>query len=72
MELEIESVLKEVDISDQQLVSLNELMGSVRGSVNELSDNVSLIHSVLGVIQGISEQTNLLALNALIEATSSR
>tara|TARA_R110001583_G_scaffold16561_15_gene67873 strand:+ start:12432 stop:14102 length:1671 start_codon:yes stop_codon:yes gene_type:complete len=68
LELEIESVLREVDISDQQLASLNELMGGVRGSVNELSDNVGLIHSVLGVIQGISEQTNLLALNAAIEA----
>jgi methyl-accepting chemotaxis protein len=68
LELEIESVLKEVDISDLQLASLNELMGGVRGSVNELSDNVSLIQSVLGVIQGISAQTNLLALNAAIEA----
>jgi methyl-accepting chemotaxis protein len=68
LELEIKSVLREVDISDQQLISLNELMGGVRGSVNELSDNVGLIHSVLDVIQGISEQTNLLALNAAIEA----
>lgn len=37
-------------------------------SVNELSDEIQSITSVLEVIRGISEQTNLLALNAAIEA----
>jgi methyl-accepting chemotaxis protein len=68
VETEMQNVLRQVQVSNQQLDSLNELMGGVEASINELGNNVGLIHSVLSVIQGISEQTNLLALNAAIEA----
>ncbi|RBW41726.1 hypothetical protein DS885_16045 [Psychromonas sp. B3M02] len=68
VEQEIQGVLQQVELSNEQLEGLNELMKGVEGSINELGDNVTLIHSVLSVIQGISEQTNLLALNAAIEA----
>ncbi|WP_409439548.1 methyl-accepting chemotaxis protein [Psychromonas sp. GE-S-Ul-11] len=68
VETEIRGVLQQVEVSNEQLEDLNSLMKGVEGSINELGDNVTLIHSVLSVIQGISEQTNLLALNAAIEA----
>ncbi|WP_413693145.1 methyl-accepting chemotaxis protein [Pseudoalteromonas sp. KJ10-2] len=68
VEQEIQGVLQQVELSNEQLEGLNKLMKGVEGSINELGDNVTLIHSVLSVIQGISEQTNLLALNAAIEA----
>jgi len=68
VEKEIQGVLQQVEVSNEQLDSLNVLMKGVESSINELGDNVTLIHSVLSVIQGISEQTNLLALNAAIEA----
>lgn len=68
VEREIQGVLQQVNLSNEQLDNLNVLMSGVEGSINELGQNVELIHSVLSVIQGISEQTNLLALNAAIEA----
>ncbi|MEG3756224.1 methyl-accepting chemotaxis protein [Psychromonas arctica] len=68
VEKEIDGVLQQVEVSNEQLNDLNVLMKGVEGSINELGDNVTLIHSVLSVIQSISEQTNLLALNAAIEA----
>jgi len=68
VEQEMQGVLLQVNVSNEQLNNLNALMQGVEGSVAELGDNVTLIHSVLGVIQSISEQTNLLALNAAIEA----
>lgn len=68
VEKEIQGVLQQVNVSNEQLDSLNELMSGVEASINELGGNVELIHSVLSVIQSISEQTNLLALNAAIEA----
>lgn len=68
VEKEMQSVLKQVEVSNDQLDSLNKLMGGVENSVTELGDNVNLIGSVLSVIEGLSEQTNLLALNAAIEA----
>jgi len=68
VEKEMLGVLQQVQVSNEQLESLNELMVSVETSINELGDNVGLIHTVLSVIQSISEQTNLLALNAAIEA----
>lgn len=68
VETEIQGVLEQVEVSNEQLDNLNVLMKGVEGSINELGENVTLIHSVLSVIQSISEQTNLLALNAAIEA----
>jgi methyl-accepting chemotaxis protein len=68
VELEMEGVLAQVNVSNEQLEGLNLLMQGVETSINELGENVNLIHSVLSVIQSISEQTNLLALNAAIEA----
>lgn len=68
VEAEMQVVLQQVQVSNDQLDNLSDLMTGVAGSINELGDNVSLIHSVLSVIQSISEQTNLLALNAAIEA----
>jgi len=68
VEKEMQGVLRQVEVSNEQLENLNDLMKGVEGSINELGNNVGLIHSVLSVIQGISEQTNLLALNAAIEA----
>ena len=68
VEKEMQGVLRQVEVSNEQIESLNDLMKGVEGSINELGSNVALIHSVLSVIQGISEQTNLLALNAAIEA----
>jgi len=68
VEKEIQEVLQQVELSNEQLDDLNGLMKGVEGSINELGSNVTLIHSVLSVIQSISEQTNLLALNASIEA----
>lgn len=53
------------------LTEMDKLMSSIRSSVtsvNELSEEIQSITSVLEVIKGISEQTNLLALNAAIEA----
>lgn len=68
VEKEMQDVLKEVQVSNEQIESLNGLMSGVEKSVTELGDNVNLISSVLSVIEGLSEQTNLLALNAAIEA----
>ena len=68
VEKEMQGVLRQVEVSNEQIESLNHLMKGVEGSINELGSNVALIHSVLSVTQGISEQTNLLALNAAIEA----
>jgi methyl-accepting chemotaxis protein len=68
VEQEMHGVLQQVNVSNEQLEDLNKLMVGVEGSINELGDNVSLIHAVLSVIQGLSDQTNLLALNAAIEA----
>ncbi|TXR54707.1 methyl-accepting chemotaxis protein [Reinekea thalattae] len=65
---EVQNVLKQVQISGDELNGLNSVLSSVESSVQELGGNVEEINSVLGVIQGISEQTNLLALNAAIEA----
>jgi len=68
VEKEMQDVLKQVQVSNDQIESLNNLMSGVEKSVTELGDNVNLISSVLSVIEGLSEQTNLLALNAAIEA----
>jgi len=68
VEKEMLGVLQQVQVSSEQIDNLNQLMQGVESSINELGDNVGLIHTVLSVIQGISEQTNLLALNAAIEA----
>jgi len=68
VEKEMQDVLKQVEVSNDQIESLNNLMSGVELSVSELGDNVNLISSVLSVIEGLSEQTNLLALNAAIEA----
>jgi methyl-accepting chemotaxis protein len=68
VEIEMQGVLQQVQVSNEQLDNLNELMVGVEKSVTELGDNVNLISSVLNVIEGLSEQTNLLALNAAIEA----
>lgn len=65
---EMHDVLHHVQLSCEQLDKLDDVMLNVRESISELGDNVSSIHSALGVIQEISEQTNLLALNAAIEA----
>ncbi|MFT2096957.1 methyl-accepting chemotaxis protein [Marinomonas sp. 2405UD66-6] len=65
---EVQNVLKQVQISGEELNALNGVLMSVEGSIQELGGNVEEINSVLSVIQGISEQTNLLALNAAIEA----
>jgi methyl-accepting chemotaxis protein len=68
VEKEMQGVLHQVQVSNEQLDSLNDLMSGVANSVTELGSNVNLISSVLSVIEGLSEQTNLLALNAAIEA----
>jgi len=68
VEQEMHGVLQQVNVSNEQLDNLNELMVGVEGSIQDLGNNVSLIHAVLSVIQGLSDQTNLLALNAAIEA----
>jgi methyl-accepting chemotaxis protein len=65
---EVQNVLKQVQISGEELNGLNLVLGNVEASIQELGGNVEEINSVLEVIQGISEQTNLLALNAAIEA----
>lgn len=67
-EAEVQDVLKQVQVSSDELGELNTVLANVETSIQELSGNVEEINSVLGVIQGISEQTNLLALNAAIEA----
>ena len=51
-----------------EMQNLKQTIESSVLSVNELSDEIQSITSVLEVIRGISEQTNLLALNAAIEA----
>ena len=48
--------------------SLEQELQASRGGVEQLSNRVNEIGSVLDVIRGIAEQTNLLALNAAIEA----
>lgn len=51
-----------------EMEQLKQNISSSVVSVNELSQEIQSITSVLEVIRGISEQTNLLALNAAIEA----
>ena len=67
-ELEIQDVLKQVNVSSHQLNELSNVLETVEASVNVLGSNVEEINLALSVIQGIFEQTNLLALNAAIEA----
>jgi len=67
-EIEIQEVVKQVQLSSGQLDELSRVLGSVEQSVAVVGENVEGIDIALGVIQGISEQTNLLALNAAIEA----
>ena len=57
----VKSTIAEMD-------KLKQSISSSVVSVNELSEEIQSITSVLEVIKGISEQTNLLALNAAIEA----
>ena len=55
----------------ETISSINTLADEIETSVNvvnQLSENVQSIGSVLDVIKSIAEQTNLLALNAAIEA----
>ncbi|WP_054742567.1 methyl-accepting chemotaxis protein [Cellulosilyticum ruminicola] len=49
----------------EETISISE---EIRNQVEELGEEASNIHEILGVIQGINKQTNLLALNANIEA----
>ncbi len=67
-ETEIQEVVKQVQLSGQQLEELSRVLHNVESSVEVVGVNVEEINLALGVIQGISEQTNLLALNAAIEA----
>ncbi|MGR0278553.1 methyl-accepting chemotaxis protein [Marinomonas dokdonensis] len=67
-ETEIQEVVKQVQVSGQQLEELSRVLHNVENSVEVVGVNVEEINLALGVIQGISEQTNLLALNAAIEA----
>ncbi|MDO6720738.1 methyl-accepting chemotaxis protein [Psychrosphaera sp. 1_MG-2023] len=57
-----------VQLTIDQMKSLELSMNHSVDSVNELSNEIQSITHVLDVIKGISEQTNLLALNAAIEA----
>ncbi|MCB1760455.1 MAG: CZB domain-containing protein [Gammaproteobacteria bacterium] len=50
------------------LTSLMEMIESVKGSSQSLSERSNEIFEVLSLIIGIADQTNLLALNAAIEA----
>lgn len=66
-----QSSLQGTDFVKETLAEMNKLMTNISSSVtsvNELSEEIQSITSVLEVIRGISEQTNLLALNAAIEA----
>ena len=67
-ELEIQKVLKQVQLSDNELSELSTVLNTVEQSINVLGGNVDDINAAIGIIQGIFEQTNLLALNAAIEA----
>lgn len=57
-----------VQLTIDQMKTLELSMNHSVDSVNELSNEIQSITHVLDVIKGISEQTNLLALNAAIEA----
>ena len=57
-----------VNSTINEMDKLKHSISSSVVSVNELSEEIQSITSVLEVIKGISEQTNLLALNAAIEA----
>ncbi|ETX10671.1 hypothetical protein MUS1_13890 [Marinomonas ushuaiensis DSM 15871] len=67
-ELEIQEVLKQVQLSRVELNELSSVLNTVEQSIHVLGGNVDEINVAVGVIQGIFEQTNLLALNAAIEA----
>ena len=67
-ELEIQEVLKQVQLSNSELNELSSVLNTVEQSIHVLGGNVDEINVALSVIQGIFEQTNLLALNAAIEA----
>lgn len=67
-ELEIQEVLKQVQLSSGELNELSSVLNTVEQSIDVLGGNVGEINLAIEVIQGIFEQTNLLALNAAIEA----
>ncbi|MGJ8647981.1 MAG: methyl-accepting chemotaxis protein [Marinomonas colpomeniae] len=67
-ELEIQEVLKQVQLSSGELNELSSVLNTVEQSIHVLGGNVNEINVAIEVIQGIFEQTNLLALNAAIEA----
>ncbi|MFV8828981.1 methyl-accepting chemotaxis protein [Alkalihalobacterium sp. APHAB7] len=57
-----------VELLQEKSVETNDVLHNVEDVVMGLSEKISEVQHVIGIIQGISEQTNLLALNASIEA----
>ncbi|WP_088105732.1 methyl-accepting chemotaxis protein [Halalkalibacter urbisdiaboli] len=60
--------LEQMEILEQVSLKSSRQAEVTETRVNQLSEYIQNIESVIAAIQGISEQTNLLALNASIEA----
>ncbi len=67
-----EEVIAEVNAKTDDVIetigNISEMIGNSRADSESLTENVTEIFSVIGLIKDISDQTNLLALNAAIEA----
>lgn len=67
-----EEVIAEVNSKTDDVIetigNISEMIGNSRADSESLTENVTEIFSVIGLIKDISDQTNLLALNAAIEA----
>ena len=67
-----EEVIAEVTAKTDDVIetigNISEMIGNSRTDSESLTENVTEIYSVIGLIKDISDQTNLLALNAAIEA----
>lgn len=70
-----EDAEKTVDVGQKIVVSTQQQMKIIEGTINELSSDIETVNNyakeideIVNVITSISEQTNLLALNAAIEA----
>jgi len=67
-----EEVIAEVNTKTDDVIqiigNISEMIGNSRHDSESLTENVTEIFSVIGLIKDISDQTNLLALNAAIEA----
>ncbi|MCU7667956.1 methyl-accepting chemotaxis protein [Bacillus thuringiensis] len=66
---DISSGQQEIEISLNDIVSLNQGFARTKANINDLVTDIRNITSIIEFIKNISEQTTLLAINASIEAS---